>query len=112
MTKAEMSLLDAAMLCAMRHRYGYRGYESPEKAKAALRRRCRGVERQDLEEAFSRGVAMYARAEEIVWANRHRFQATGAFDELESQLLREFPFFDPHVVREAVKWAHYWQILR
>ena len=88
----------------MRHRYGYRGYESPEKAKAALRRRCRGVERQALEEAFARAASMYSRAEGIVWASHHHLQGPGAFAELESQLLQEFPSFDARVVTAAVKW--------
>ena len=84
----------------------------PKKAKAALRRRCRGVERQALEEAFARAASMYSRAEGIVWASRHHLQGPGAFAELESQLLQEFPSFDARVVTAAVKWAHYSEILR
>ena len=64
------TLLTVAVLCAMRHRHNYRGYESAQKAQAALRRRCRGVAREQLEAAFSQGSALYGRAEEVVWANR------------------------------------------
>jgi hypothetical protein len=95
----------------MRHRYRYRGYESAEKAKAALRRRCRGIARQDLDDAFARADGMYARAEETIWANRDRLSAEGLGD-LESQLLREFPSFEIGAVRDALGWAYYWRILR
>jgi hypothetical protein len=107
----EETLLGASMLCAMRLRYNYRGYESPEKAKAALRRRCRGITRQQLEDAFSRGAALYERAEEVVWANRRHISAEDLGD-LESQLLREFPPVGVGAVSNALKWAYYWRILR
>lgn len=73
----------------MRHRYHYRGYESVEKAQAALRRRCRGVARQQLEAAFSQGSALYARAEEVAWITRHL--PAERLGDLVSGLREEFP---------------------
>jgi len=109
--KSQETLLEAAVLCAMRGRYRYRGYETVEKARAALRRRCRGVPAQELDEAFARADAMYARAEEIVWENRGRLSAEECA-RLESQLLEEIPSLEAGAVRNALGWAYYWRILR
>jgi hypothetical protein len=106
----EEAILGAATLCAMRHRYNYRGYESADKAKAALRRKCRGVSSQRLEAAFSQGSALYARAEEIVWANRHL--AVEDLGSLAPDLLGEFTAAGAVVVGDALKWAHYWRVLQ
>jgi len=95
----------------MRHRYRYRGYETLEKAKAALRRRYRGISMQVAEEAYAQADAMYERAEEITWENRDRLSAEGVSD-LESQLLQEFPSFEIEAIRSALGWAYYWRILR
>ena len=109
-TTMEESLLAAAALCAMRRRYNYRGYESAEKATAALRRKCRGVTRPQLEAAFVLGSALYARAEEIVWANRH--VPAERLGDLVPGLCREFPAAAAAVVLDALTWAHYWRVLR
>ena len=106
----EDALLAAAVLCAMRHRYNYRGYESAGKATAALRRRCRGVARQQVEAAFVQGAALYARAEEVVWANRH--VPAEQLGDLVPMLRGEFPGAGAAVVRDALTWAHYWRVLR
>lgn len=103
-------LLAAAVLCAMRRRYNYRGYESAEKALAALRRRCRGVDREALTAAFSRGSALYTRAEQLVRANGY-FPAEHIGD-LVPELRREFPAAGVGVVRDALTWAHFWLVLR
>ena len=108
----KMHLPEAAILCVMRHRYGYRGYETSEKAQAALRRRSPDVPRQDLKDAFAAAAAMYSRAEALVWASRHHLQQEEALGLLEAQLLREFPLFGAVAAREAIKWAYYWRILR
>ncbi|HEX4614128.1 MAG TPA: hypothetical protein VH092_38450 [Urbifossiella sp.] len=94
----------------MRHRYHYRGYESVEKARTALRRRCRGVAREQLEAAFSQGMALYARAEVVVWANRHR--PAEQLGDLVPGLREEFPAASVGAVRDALTWAHYWRVLR
>jgi hypothetical protein len=94
----------------MRHRYRYKGYESAEKAAAALRRRCRGITRERAAAAIARGSALYARAEEVAWANR-RLPAE-QLDGLVPALRDEFPAARLAVVRDALRWAHYWRVLR
>ena len=106
----DKAVLAAAVLCAMRHRYNYRGYESEEKARAALRRKHRGVASQLLETAFSQGSALYSRAEEVVWANRD-LPAENLGD-LVPVLRGEFPAASAAVLRDALTWAHYWRVLR
>ena len=106
----EDSLLTAAVLCAMRQRYSYRGYESAEKAMAALRRRCRGIARPELEAAFTLGSALYARAEEVAERLGHE-GAVGTRDLL-VDLRGEFPEAGAAVICEALTWAYYWRVLR
>jgi hypothetical protein len=92
----------------MRHRHGYRGYESAEKAKAALRRRCRGIARPELDDAFAHACALYDRAEAIA---RHP-QPPATPTELQARLHREFPASTASAIQEAARWAHYWRVLR
>jgi hypothetical protein len=103
-------MLAAAVLCAMRHRYHYRGYETAEKAAAALRRRCPGVPRERRDAALACGTALYARAEEVAWASRHL--PVERIDDLVPALRGEFPAAGTAVVRDALRWAHYWRVLR
>ncbi len=104
------TLLAAAVLCAMRHRYSYKGYESAEKATAALRRRCRRAAREQVETAFASGSALYTRAEELAWANHHL--PAEQLDDLVPALHGEFPAAGVAVIRDALRWAHYWRVLR
>jgi hypothetical protein len=71
----------------------------------------RGVAKQELDEAFAHATAMYAQAEEMVWANRDCLPPE-RFSEFEAQLLRQFPAVDLETVRSALGWAYYWRILR
>jgi hypothetical protein len=94
----------------MRHRYRYKGYESVERATAALSRRCRGVAREQVAAAFASGSALYTRAEEVAWVNRHL--PAERLDDLVPALRGEFPAAGAAVIRDALRWAHYWRVLR
>jgi hypothetical protein len=55
-------------------------------------------------------MALYARAEVVVWANRHR--PAEQLGDLVPGLREEFPAASVGAVRDALTWAHYWRVLR
>jgi uncharacterized protein HemY len=61
-------LLEAAVIASMRLKYGYKGYESEEKALKALRRRCSGLAPGRYQQALSEAGELYEAAEKLVVA--------------------------------------------
>lgn len=104
-------LLDAALICAIRQQYGYRGYESRKKTMAAMRRRCPGVAMQRRQQALERATAVYRRAEQLVSKCRD-LQSPVGLSTLKGRLRREYKDFSVSTVSEAIHWAYYWCVLR
>src|SRR5687768_2418056 len=67
------ALLDAAVTCAIRRRWNYRGYESQDKTLAALGRRVPGFSRQEKVDALLRGRALYDAAEAAMTSEPQRW---------------------------------------
>ena len=101
MTFQYESPLEAAIICAMRHKYRYRGYESHEKnlcrPSATLQRHSPpGVGR-----TLTLSMNFYARAEELVRANNGK----SPNDKLTRFLLSEFTTARERVAKEALGWG-------
>lgn len=113
-------LLDGAIVVAVRFRYGYRGYETEDKACRALARRCRGFTKEQYATALSRAKTMYDAAEAVIWQNREALAASERdpesglppFADLIEPLQRQHSGFPEETHLIALRWAYYWRILR
>jgi hypothetical protein len=114
--------LEAAFTAAQRFKASYRGYESAEKAIAALRRRFPGLTKRRYTNAFRKAVGLYEGAVKLVQRNRdilwQRWRAleeeSAVFDFgfVARRLRRHAPGFRASTCSQAIGWVWYWHHLR
>jgi hypothetical protein len=88
-------LFDAALQAAMRHVFRYAGYETPEKACKAIRRRCKGHTPEEYLTAFEVGLDCWRAVQKDM-------------SERATVLLGRFPQFSGASIVESFSWAAYW----
>ena len=113
-------LFDHAVVCAMRHQWGYRGYETIDKASTAFRRRVRGIKKSDREKLLQQAMIVndeaMRRAKKLATANpklspEELMNSDEWNHEIES-LMNHYPLFPVTAVNSALRWGYFWGVLR
>ena len=113
-------LLDYAIVCAMRYRWGYPGYETLDKTSIALRRKCKGtnkLQRQTiLEKALLLNKEAEERAKKLAVENKNlnpnELMSSEYWKEEVGELRHQHPLFSKSAINNALSWGLYWGVLR
>ena len=116
----DTEIFDHAVVCAMRFKWGYRGYDTLEKTSVALRRKCKGtkkIQRQNiLSKAMILNDAAAQRAKVLTMSNTNVHPDDLMNSEDWSNAIRELkhqhPKFSNNAVNSALSWGLYWGVLR
>ena len=115
--------LEGAFVVAQRFRCGYHGYESGEKAIAALRRKFPKLTNRQYANALRKGVDLYDRSVELVQQNidalykkcdtMQACDPAGSIPRfLINRLKRAVPGFRLSTYRMATGWVFFWHHLK
>jgi hypothetical protein len=116
----DTEICDHAVVCAMRFKWGYPGYETLEKTSVALRRKCKGTMKTQRQDVLSKAMLLNDDAEqrtkELAMSNTNMHPDDLMNSEDWSNAIRELkhqhPKFSNNAVNSALSWGLYWGVLR
>lgn len=119
-TQTYQNIYDHAVICGMRHKRGYKGYETLEKASTALSRMCKGTNKEQRNNALLLALKLNSDAEReaIENAKVHRgvhvndLMASEHWAFAEKKLRLEHPEFSKQAIINSLSWGLYWGVLR
>jgi hypothetical protein len=108
---ARLELLEDALKVARSFHERHRGYESKEKARQALKRRCEGFAVEEYRDAFGAALSLWFAMEsavaELIGADPSGIAGIGPGSPIEAGLRERFPEFSAMAIRRSIGYLGY-----
>ena len=114
------ALLNYAVLCAMRYKWHYPGYENLDKTSLALRRKCKGTKKLQRQQLIEKALLLNEDAEKLAKALASERNKMKPDELMESKywekaikdLMKQHSSFPEEAVESSLGWGFYWSVLR